>query len=206
MQKFRVAKSSFSLRQFSVNLSSEYVPEKQILFKNGSYQLYVCRPETMKLKKFVWYPVPPILGLSGLIMYKTVFWSGFLWVFFPTFPLAFFITARKNIIENCEASIETIDLLQGGKTLRIKDLSGKVRLHPIESLRRATDQEIIKINRAGGPAFVERMKDFYPVMVQSTKNGTQEDGRAEVKEVSGDNLIDVLFIDHKGVVADKALL
>ena len=160
----------------------------------------------MKLKKFVWYPVAPILGLGGLIVYKTIFWSGFLWVFFPTFPLAFFITARKNIIENCEASIETIDLLQEGKVVRIKDLSGKVRLHPIESLRRATDQEIIKINRAGGPAFVERMKDFYPVMVQSTKNDISEGGKAEIREVSGDNLIDVLFIDHKGVVADKALL
>ena len=168
MHKFRMASSGFSLRRFSVNLNSEFIPEKPIQFKNGSYQLYVCRPETMKLKKFVWYPVPAIVGLSGLIVYKTVFWSGFLWVFFPTFPLAFFITARKNIIENCEASIETIDLLQEGKIVRIKDLSGKVRLHPIESLRRATDQEIIKINRAGGPAFVERMKDFYPVMVQST--------------------------------------
>ena len=160
----------------------------------------------MKLKKFVWYPVPPILALTTLIAYKTVFWSGFLWVFFPTFPLVFFITARKNIIENCEASIETIDLMQEGKNVRVKDLSGKVRLHPIESLRKATDQEIIKINRAGGPAFVERMKDFYPVMVQSTKNGTGQDGRAEVKEVSGDNLIDVLFIDHKGIISEKALL
>ena len=90
--------------------------------------------------------------------------------------------------------------------VRIKDLSGKVRLHPIESLRRATDQEIIKINRAGGPAFVERMKDFYPVMVQSTKSDTSDGGRAEIREVSGDNLIDVFFIDHKGIVDDKQLL
>ena len=99
----------------------------------------MCRPETLKLKKYVWYPVPPIFGLGGLILYKTIFWTSFLWVLFPTFPLAFFITARKNIIENCQASIETIDLLQEGKLVAIKDLAGVVRQHPIESLRRATD-------------------------------------------------------------------
>ena len=65
----------------------------------------------MKLKKFVYYPLPPIVGLAGLMVYKTVYWTSFLWVFIPTFPLAFFITARKNIIENCQASIESIDLL-----------------------------------------------------------------------------------------------
>ena len=160
----------------------------------------------MKLKKFVYYPLPPIVGLAGLMVYKTVYWTSFLWVFIPTFPLAFFITARKNIIENCQASIESIDLLQEGKYVRIKDLSGQVRQHPIQSLRKASDQEIIKINKAGGPAFVERMKDFYPVMVQSTTFGSSDQGKAEIKEVSGDSLIDVLFIDNKGIVADKLLL
>ena len=49
----------------------------------------------------------------------------------------------------------------------IKDVSGRKVRHPIESLRRATDEEIIKLNRAGGPAFVEKMKEFYPIVVQS---------------------------------------
>jgi len=37
-------------------------------------------------------------------------------------------------------------------------LSGRPIVHPVLSLRKPTDQEIININRAGGPAFVERMK------------------------------------------------
>ena len=50
------------------------------------------------------------------------------------------------------------------------------------------------------------MKDFYPVIVQSTASGNSEGGRAEVKEDSGDSLIEVLYIDHKGIVTDKLLL
>ncbi len=149
--------------------------------------------------------MPGILLSGGIIAYKTIFWSGFLWVTLPTIPLAFFISARQNIIQNCEASIQTIELLSDGKLVRVTDLSEKIRIHPIESLRKATDQEIIKINRAGGPAFVERMKDFYPVMVQSSAANI-EGGRPEVKEVSGNDLIDIMFIDHKGITADKLLL
>lgn len=49
------------------------------------------------------------------------------------------------------------------------------------------------------------MKDFYPVMVKSNKNSI-DNGRLEVKEASGNTFIDILFIDHKGIVADKQIL
>ena len=78
----------------------------------------------------------------------------------------------------------------------IKDLSGRKVRHPIETLRKATDEEIIKLNRAGGPAFIEKMKDFYPVVVQSNQKSDQ----------IGSNLIDLLLIDHKGTVGSKQLL
>lgn len=159
----------------------------------------------MKMKKYMYYPVPFMGCFGGYIVYKTIFYSGFLHIFLPTFPLAILFSIRKNIVDNCQASIENIELLQGGEMVRVKDLSGKVRNHPIESLRKATDKEIIKLNRAGGPAFVERMKDFYPVMVQANTSSIDR-GRAEVREVSGDSLMDILFIDHKGVISDKHLL
>ena len=143
--------------------------------------------------------------LGGYFMYKSIFWSGLLHVFLPSIPLAILFSIRKNIQVNCEASIEKIELLNDGRFVNVKDLSGKVRQHSITSLRKATDVEIIKINRAGGPAFVERMKDFYPVMVLSNTESLDR-GRVEVREASGDSLIDVLFIDNKGIVFDKVLL
>jgi len=50
----------------------------------------------------------------------------------------------------------------------IQDLTGRKLRHPIETLRKATDEEIIKLNRAGGPAFAQKMKEFYPIVVKST--------------------------------------
>ena len=79
-------------------------------------------------------------------------------------------------------------------------------MHPIESLRKATDNEIIKINRAGGPAFVEKMKDFYPVVIGSTRKEEVDNGQTQFQEVEGDSLMGLLFIDNKGTVADKFLL
>ena len=128
----------------------------------------------------MYFPLPPIAALTSYMMYKTVFWSSFFQVLWPTFPLAFFITIRKNLVDNCQASIDKIELTNDGTNVRIKDLSGKVREHPISSLRKATDAEIIRINKAGGPAFVERMKDFYPVMVQSSQNSIDL-GKADVR-------------------------
>jgi len=42
-------------------------------------------------------------------------------------------------------------------------------------------------------------------MVGSTNN-TIDRGKAEVRSITGDSLIDILFIDNKGIVADKQLL
>ncbi len=195
-----------AIRRFSTTIVESYVPNKLPAFTNGSFKVYECRPETMKLQKYMYYPLP-FMGMFGSYMvYKTVYWTGFLPVFLPTFPLAILFSIRKNISENCEASIMSIDLLPSGQFVKVRDVSGKTKLHPITSLRKATDNEIIKINRAGGPAFVERMKDFYPVMVSSSKQLNADTGKKEIIEVSGNSLIDVLFIDNKGNVADKPLL
>jgi hypothetical protein len=99
------------------------------------------------------------------MLYKMVFWSGYMWVILPTIPIAFLITTRSTIVDNCEASIDTIWLEQSGTHVIVQDLTGRKIRHPIETLRKATDDEIIKLNRAGGPAFVEKMKDFYPVVI-----------------------------------------
>lgn len=42
------------------------------------------------------------------------------------------------------------------------------------------------------------MKDFYPIVVQSTQK--------QSKEEVGSSLIDLLLIDHKGTVTSKSLL
>ena len=84
------------------------MPEQKLEFKDSLHEVYRCRPETLKIKQYQYYPLPPIIGLSSFILYKTLFWSGYLWVILPTFPIALLMTTRRTIIENCEASIETI--------------------------------------------------------------------------------------------------
>ena len=49
------------------------------------------------------------------------------------------------------------------------------------------------------------MKDFYPVMVQSSQNNIDL-GKADVRQFSNEAFIDVLFIDHKGRTFDQQLL
>lgn len=159
----------------------------------------------MTLNKYQYYPLPAISALGGFIIYKTIFWSGYLAVILPTFPLAILFSLRRNIIDNLRASVERIELMPDGNYIRVRDLSGKVRQHPIDGLRKATDQEMIKICQKGGPAFAERMRDFYPVIISSSVNSVDR-GRQEIREITGDSILDIIFIDNKGVIADKHLL
>ena len=133
--------------------------------------------------------------LGSLVIYKTVFWSGYAWVILPTIPFAILEMSRKNVVENLKSSIEYMWLEENGEYIIVQDLSGKTIRHPIETLRKATHEEVIKINRAGGPAFAEQMKDFYPVLIQSTRTVSDENP-----------FLDLLMIDHKGAVKDKLLL
>lgn len=135
-----------------------------------------------------------MVGLASLVAYKLYFWSGYLWVVLPTIPLAVLETSRKNIQENMQASVQSIALEANGTHIVVTDLSGRQVRHPIETLRKANDDEIVRIFKAGGPAFVERMKDFYPVCIQT-----------QYAEVDGSNLVDILMIDNKGQVGDKPL-
>ena len=123
----------------------------------------------------------------------------------PSFPLAFALSWRRNIIANCSATVRKIELMPDGDFIRVTDCTGKRRRHPIDGLRKATDLEMVRICRAGGPAFAERMRDFYPVLIQSSYNSVDR-GRQEIREITGDSILDIIFIDHKGVIADRDLL
>jgi len=61
---------------------------------------------------------------GGYIIYNTVFWSGFLHVTLPLIPLFICNSLRRNVLDNCETTIEKIDLLLDGESVRVKDLSG----------------------------------------------------------------------------------
>lgn len=104
-----------------------------------------------------------------------------MWVMLPTFPLAFLITIRGNILENCDSSIETMYLQQCGTQVQIKYLTGRKITHPIESFSKASDEQIIKLFKAGGPAFADKMKDFFPVVVKLTND-----------------MNDLILVDNKG--------
>lgn len=104
-----------SVRRFSSLLKESYVPDKLPAFTNGSFKVYECRAETKGFAKYTYYPMPFIGALGGYMAYKTVYWTGMLPVFLPTFPLAILMSIRKNVLENCETSIETIELMMDGK-------------------------------------------------------------------------------------------
>jgi hypothetical protein len=116
-----------------------YIPEKPLKFKNNLHQVYQCREETKALKRYMYYPVPPLLFLSGLVIYKTIFFTGYLWITLPTIPIGMLWTSRQTVIENMEASIDAIWLEKSGTAIRVKDMSGRTVRHPIDTLRRATD-------------------------------------------------------------------
>ena len=91
-----------SRRCFSVNnMGESYIPAQLPPLKNGAFVVYECRTETKKVQKYMYFPLPPIAALTSYMMYKTVFWSSFFQILWPTFPLAFLITIRKNLIDNC---------------------------------------------------------------------------------------------------------
>lgn len=96
-----------------------------------------------------------MLFCGGLIVYKTIFFSGYLWITLPTIPFALAYTARIQVMENMQARIETMHLEENGDYLRVRDMTGSVRRLHVSSLRKATHKEIVTLNRAGGPAFAE---------------------------------------------------
>jgi sorbitol-specific phosphotransferase system component IIC len=60
-------------------------------------------------------------------------------------------------------------------------LTGRKITHPIESFSKASDEQIIKLFKAGGPAFADKMKDFFPVVVKLTND-----------------MNDLILVDNKG--------
>jgi len=71
--------------------------------------------------------LPFITITGGFMIYKTIFWTGFLPVILPSFPLSIFLSIRQNIKLNCESTVEKIELLPDGKYVNVYDLTGKVR-------------------------------------------------------------------------------
>jgi hypothetical protein len=59
----------------------------------------------------MYYPVPAIGLFGGYLIYKTIFWGGYFSVIWPTIPLSLLVSMRYNIMQNCAASIERIELL-----------------------------------------------------------------------------------------------
>ena len=76
--------------------------------------------------------------------------------------------------------------------VEVTSLTGKKRTHPIRSLRKCSDKEMLAIYSEIGDSLTERMQNFYPIVVHSTS--------AE-KEV-----IEILWIDHSAATKDNYLL
>jgi len=101
-------------------------------------------------------------------------------------------TIQKNMNDNCEAQVARIELLKSGLQVEVTNLLGQKMVHPIRSLRKANDSEILAMHYKLGDVLAERMKTFFPVIVHST--GAEKD------------CIDIFWVDHQAPTLDKHLL
>ena len=76
--------------------------------------------------------------------------------------------------------------------VEVMNLLDKTRTHPIRSLRKASDKEMLALHYKLGGALAERMRTFFPVIVHST-------GPERL-------CIDIVWVDHQGLIKDKFLL
>ena len=147
---------------------------------------------TLKWKRHI----PGVLATPILIadLYKMIFlpYTGFIWVVLPLFPLAVLAGLQRNLYQNANDQVYEIHLLKNGMQVEITNLVGRKRTHPIRSLRKCSDKEVLAIYETMGDQFSERMQTFFPVVVHST---------GPEKEV-----IDVFWINHSAPSKDKFLL
>ena len=66
--------------------------------------------------------------------------------------------------------------------VEVTNLIGKKRTHPIRSLRKASDKEVLALHFKLGEVLTERMRTFFPVIVHSM--GPHRE------------CIDIIWLDH----------
>ena len=71
-------------------------------------------------------------------------------------------------------------------------LGQKTRVHPIKSLRKADDKELLDLHYKLGKSMSQRLKTFFPVIVHST--GLERD------------CIDIFWVDQKSETPDSMML
>lgn len=76
--------------------------------------------------------------------------------------------------------------------VEMTNLLGKTRTHPIRSLRKASDKEVLSLHYKLGEVLTERMRTFFPVIVHSS--GLDKE------------CIDIVWIDHTAPINDKHLM
>ena len=88
--------------------------------------------------------------------------------------------------------MKSINLLKNGRQVEVTNLMGKKRTHPILSLRKATDKEMLAMHYKLGPVLTERMRTYFPVIVHSS--GAERE------------CIDIIWVDHNAPTPDQHLL
>ena len=68
------------------------------------------------------------------------------------------------------------------------DVTGTKRVHPIRTLRVATDEEIKTFTGHTG-AFIDKMFDFFPVMITN--------------EMDCEEILDIIYIDWQATIKDQ---
>ena len=125
----------------------------------------------------------------GYIGYKVAFYHSFGWFCagFSTFFILFNLGMIRSIDKVCKISIRDIDLHQCGTLIDVTNLAGEKRTIEISHMRVCTNEELYKIHEIGGPATIEKLKDFYPVLLDHPSKGGS---------------YDLIMLDHKANVED----
>ena len=76
------------------------------------------------------------------------------------------MAVQANLLSNFSSLVEEMGFTLDGKSVRVVDLNGKVTVHPISALRRASDTEILKLHKMPEMKdIVKKLEKFDLIMV-----------------------------------------
>ena len=89
----------------------------------------------------------PIIVLHTFQLYKLFNYTSILWVILPQFPLLLFYSLAYNVNDNLRSNVSKIYLMRNGTHVVVSDMLSKEKTHPIETLSKPSDKNLIDMRK-----------------------------------------------------------